>query len=100
MARGETISALAGKPRTAMARTPRQGQCRSEVFRLQRALGARQADEPRYSYAGLGAAGTARAARPRHKGPGVLFLSYLLDNQLRRLSPADRSQLEESQPSL
>src|SRR5882762_1137787 len=100
MARGTAVPTLPGESGTGMARAPRQGQRRSEIPGLQRALGTRQAHEPRYAHTGLGIAGAARAAGPRHKRLGVLLLPYLLDDELRRLPSADRSQLEEPQPSL
>src|ERR1700716_1954848 len=100
MAGGQAVSAIHGEPWTGVACSSRQGQRRSTLQRLQRTVRTREADEPRHALPGVGSAGTSRSTCTWNERPGVLFLSYLLDDELRRLSSADRGELEEYQPSL
>src|SRR3569833_47361 len=50
----QAVSALARQSRTAMASASRQRQRQSEIFRLQRALRSRQADEQGHAHSGVG----------------------------------------------
>ncbi len=51
-------------------------------------------------FTGVGPADSRRPARPRNAGYGVLLVPHLVDDELRRLSPADRGKLEDAEPSL
>ena len=99
--RRRAVSALDDGPEPRMEDEPRQERGRSGQPRLQREGGARQADEhatPRRSNG-------ARTSQPNNLAHtddehGVLHLPHVVDDELRRLPPADRGEREDRAPSL